>query len=127
MASVNLPDPLSRRHLREGALEASKALAFAKAYLEAGRELEAIDFFGAAVGSDVEAAADAPSQEARSALAALQEAAIERGDVFLMRMASAALGAEISPKKWQALADAATRVGRPKDAETAQRHATVGV
>ncbi|MBC8188507.1 MAG: hypothetical protein H8E78_09945 [Proteobacteria bacterium] len=120
---MKLPDPLSRRHLLEGTLEASKALALAKAYLEEGREVEAVDFLAAA-----DAVADGGAEakeEARSALLGLQEVALERGDVFLMRVASGALGEETSQKNWQALAEAAKNLGRERDAETALRLATV--
>lgn len=111
MARSKLPDPLSRRHLLEGTLEPAKALAVAQAYLEADRELDAIDFLGRA--------------EARDALAELQEKALERGDVFLMRAASAALGDEPESATWLRLAEAARGAGRERDAETAQRLATV--
>lgn len=117
MAETKLPDPLSRRLLLEGGLEPAKALAVAKAYLEDGREVEAIDFL-AAVGPDSNA-------EAREALCQLQTAALERGDVFMMRASSAALDEEPSAEKWRALAEAASRAGRSKDIETAERLATV--
>ena len=44
MAKVKLPDALARRHLLEGTLDAGKSRAYGEAYLEAGREIEAIDF-----------------------------------------------------------------------------------
>ena len=119
MAESKLPDPLSRRHLLEGGLDPAKALALAKAYLEDGREIDAIDFL-AAVGPDSNA-------EASEALCELQAAALERGDVFLMRAASAALDQEPSAETWRALVEAASRAGRLQDVETAERLATVGV
>ena len=115
---MKLPDPLARRHLLDGTLEASKALAIAKAYLEEDREVEAVDFLAAANADS--------SDEARAALVTLQEAAVERGDVFLMKITSSGLKEEPSQKTWQALADSATREGRSQDAETATRLATVG-
>jgi hypothetical protein len=115
---MNLPDPLSRRHLLEGGLDESKAASLAKAYMDEGREVEAIDFLSAAnPGSN---------PAAREALVALRDTALERGDVFLMRAVSAALDEEPSGEVWHALAEAATRGGRVQDAETAQRLATVG-
>lgn len=114
---MKLPDPLSRRHLLDGSLEASKALALARAYLEEGREVEAIDFLAVARSQS--------NEEARAALSGLRDEALERGDVFLLRVSSGALGEEPSRSTWQSLADAATRAGRSKDAETAQRLATV--
>lgn len=118
MANLKLPDPLSRRHLLEGDLEASKAIALADLYLEDGREVEAIDFFAAADPSS--------NAEARQALCGLQDIALERGDVFLMRAASVALDEEPSADRWRAMAEAASRAGRLQDVETAERLATVG-
>ncbi len=118
MAEIELPDPLSRRHLLEGDLDSAKALALAKAYLEDGREVEATDFL---------AAADPDSNaEAREALCELQRVAVKHGDVFLMCAASAALDEEPSAETWCALAEAASRAGRSQDVETAERLATVG-
>jgi hypothetical protein len=118
LANLKLPDPLSRRHLLDGDLEPAKAFALAQAYLEDDREVEAIDFLAAA-GPDSNA-------EAREVLLQLQAAALERGDVFLMRMASTALDEEPSAETWHSLAEAATRAGRLQDVETAERLATVG-
>jgi len=111
LAQTKLPDPLARRHLLEGNLDSGKALALAELYLEQGREIEAIEFFGKA--------------GARDALVALQEVAIERGDVFLMKSASTALDEEPSVERWQSLADAAVAAGRSHDADAARRLATV--
>ena len=116
MAKMTLPDPLSRRHLLEAGLEETKALTLAKAYLEEGREVEAIDFLSAAKADS--------NSDAHDGLVELQRAAVERGDVFLMRLASSALGDEPASETWQSLADAAVRAGRLRDAETAQRLAT---
>lgn len=111
MANIKLPDPLARRHLLEGELDAAKALAYGEAYLEAGREVEAVDFLAVA--------------EATDALAGLQTVAVERGDVFLMRIASGALGSDPPYERWTELAEAAIAAGRERDAETARRLATV--
>ena len=118
MAKSALPDPLSRRHLLEGNLDPAKALVYAQAYLAAGREVEAVDFLAASE--------PASNAEAQQALSTLREAALERGDVFLMRVTCRALADEPSAATWQSLADAAQRAGRLEDAETAQRLATVG-
>ena len=111
MAKTKLPDALARRHLLEGTLDAKKARAFADAYLEQEREIEAIDFLARA--------------EATDELARLQKAALERGDVFLMKAASAALGDEPNAQAWRDLASAAQAQGRPRDADAAARLATV--
>lgn len=111
MAQTKLPDPLAKRHLLEAALEPAKARALADAYLALGREIEAVDFLKRAGASDV--------------LASLGRAAIERGDVFLLRRVAQAEGHEPAPEVWRALADRAARGGRERDAETATRLATV--
>jgi len=119
LAQIKLPDPLSRRHLLEGGLDSTKAMAYARAYLEDGRDIEAVDFLSAA---DPES-----NEEAREALQSLQGTAIECGDAFLMRAASAALAEEPSAGTWRTLAEAAARAERAQDVETAERLATVGV
>ena len=111
MANLTLPDPLARRHLMEGGLDPQKARAYGEAYLAEGREIEAIDFFAMA--------------DAKEPLAALQSEAVQRGDVFLMRAASRALDDEPNSATWTRLAEAASAAGRERDAETAQRLATV--
>jgi hypothetical protein len=118
LANMKLPDPLARRHLLDGELESEKALGLAQAYLADDREVEAVDFFAAA-NPDW-------NSEARDALQKLQATALERGDVFLMRVTSAALGEEPSAESWRALAESASRSGRLEDVETAERLATVG-
>lgn len=112
MANVKLPDPLARRHLLEGKIDAAKARAIGEAYLAAERELEAIDFLARAEAGDV--------------LEGLEEAALERGDVFLYRAATSAEGRAVDAATWTRLAEAAERAGRERDAETAKRLATVG-
>lgn len=111
MAKMQFPDPLSRRHLLEGDLDEAKAAALAKDYLDNGREIEAIEFFAKAGDRD--------------ALVKLQGVAIERGDVFLMKAASAGLDDEPSAERWRKLADAARAAGRNRDAESALRLAAV--
>jgi hypothetical protein len=111
LARTKLPDPLARRHLLEAALEANKAKALADAYLALGREIEAIDFLALA--------------KADAELAALEATAVERGDVFLLRRVAVALGREPGAERWRALAAAASRGGRERDAESAVRLAAV--
>jgi len=118
LADSKHPDPLARRLLLEGDLESTKALVIARVYLEDDREVEAVDFL---------AAADpASNDEAKQALHDLQKSAVEHGDVFLMRAASAALGEDPSAETWRVLAEAADNAGRPKDVESAERLAKVG-
>ena len=63
--------------------------------------------------------------EADDVLAELANQALERGDVFLMRVASGARGEDPGPDAWRQLAEAASRHGRERDAESALRLATV--
>jgi thioredoxin-like negative regulator of GroEL len=118
LAKTKLPDALSRRHLLEGGLDPAKAFSVAEAYLEAGREVEAIDFLSAAKWQSHEGA--------RENLLTLRAAALERGDAFLMRAVTGTLGEDPSSDEWKSLAAAATQAGRVQDAETAMRLATVG-
>ena len=111
MARTKLPDPLARRHLLEAAIEPARAKALAEGYLARGREIEAIEFLAKA-GDE-------------TALVALEQAAVERGDVFLLRRVALALGREPGSERWRALAGAATRAGRERDAEAAMRLAAV--
>ena len=102
-----IPDPLARRHELEKALEPAKARAIGEAYLAEKRELEAIAFLEKAGASD--------------ALEKLCAAAIERGDAFLLREASSALGREADRASWVRLERAAEMQGREKYATEAKR------
>jgi hypothetical protein len=111
LAETKLPDPLSRRLLLDGETDPSRLKALGTAFLEAGREIEAIEFLAKA--------------EDRESLRTLQDAAVERGDVFLMKSASAGLKEEPPVARWRTLAEAATAAGRHRDAEAALRLAAV--
>ncbi len=102
-----IPDPLTRRHELEKALEPARARAIGEAYLAEKRELEAIAFLQKAGASE--------------ALEKLCAAAIERGDSFLLREACAALGREPERASWERLAAAAELQGREKYAAEARR------
>jgi hypothetical protein len=112
VARSKLPDPLEKRHLLEGDLDPARARALGETCLEAGREIDAVAFLAVAGVHD--------------ALRSLQEQALARGDVFLMRAASSALGEEPVSETWRSLAETASAAGRDADAETARRLATVG-
>ncbi len=111
MARKKLPDPLARRHLLEGNLDPAKAAAIGQAYLEADREVEAVDFLARGEQSET--------------LETLRATAIERGDVFLVRLVSGALDEELDAATWRRVGEAARAGGRVRDAETAARLATV--
>lgn len=106
-----LPDPLVRRHWLQKDMSASEALAVADAYLEEGRQMEAVAFLAKA--------------EADDRLAELAEAAVAQGDAFLLRAVAQARRQEPEPAQWLALADAAERAGLAEYAHTARRQAEV--
>jgi hypothetical protein len=109
MARPVIPDPLTRRHLVEGELDPKKALRIAEAYLEEGRDCDAVPFLGKA--------------EAREQLEAVRERAVESGDAFLLRQASGALGDKPGPERWRSLAANARRLGKEVSARDAERQA----
>lgn len=93
-----LPDPLKRRHLLEGELDADKALALGEAYLEQGQVLDAVGFLEKA--------------EATERLEELLEESIRNGDAFLVRAVAAALGKPLEAHHWKQVARAATELGK---------------
>ena len=102
-----IPDPLARRHELEKALEPAKARAIGEAYLAEERGIEAVAFLKKANASEL--------------LEKLCATAIERGDAFLLREASAALGREADRGSWERLERAAEAQGREKYALEAKR------
>jgi hypothetical protein len=109
MARSAIPDPLERRHLIERELSPARALAIAEAYLEQGREIEAIDFLRK--GEDSEH------------LAELRRQAQERGDGFLLRAVARATGHGPEREEWSRLAAAAEAAGNERYALDARRQA----
>ena len=109
MARPILPDPLKRRHVLAGEVDAERGRAIAQAYLEEGRSVEAVAF--------LEKVGDAEG------LNALGERAVEEGDVFLLREASLALCRDIDALTWRRLADSAAAGGKDLYAEEARRQA----
>ncbi len=107
MAKSAVPDPLARRHLVERDLDAAQALRIAEAYLAEERSVEAVEFLQKA--------------EAGERLAALREAALASGDVFLLRAVARAMGAAPTREEWQRAADAATAAGLERYAVEARR------
>jgi hypothetical protein len=106
---VEIPGPIERRHLVERDLSAEQALSYAQAYLEEGRDCDAISFLIMA--------------DAEDELAALQRRAIENGDAFLCRAVAAATGVAPEREQWRELAAAATAAGKERYAAEAQRMA----
>jgi len=109
VAKKGIPDPLERRHLIEGALEPSRALAIAEAYLAEGRAQEAVAFLKRANAAD--------------RLEGIWRQAVSEGDAFLLREAASALGREPDAATWSALAEAAGSAGRDRYAAEARRQA----
>jgi hypothetical protein len=110
--SEKIPGPLDRRLLIERDLPVEKCIGLAEAYLAEGRASEAVVFLKKA--------------DARDRLAALADDAASKGDAFLFREATQALGEEPSSDRWQALLDAAEASGKQRYAETARRWANRG-
>ncbi|HEY8119793.1 MAG TPA: hypothetical protein VII78_00620 [Myxococcota bacterium] len=102
-----IPDPLARRHELEKPLDPARARAIGEAYLAEKRELEAIAFLAKAGASE--------------ALEKLCATAVERGDAFLLREATSALGREPERASWERLERAAEMQGRERYAAEAKR------
>jgi hypothetical protein len=112
VAKSILPGPIERRHLIERDLSAAQALRYAEAYLEEGRDQDAIEFL-------IKAGAE-------EQLEAMRRRSIESGDAFLLRTLSVATGVAPGREQWKALAEAAAAAGKERYAEEALRHATRG-
>jgi hypothetical protein len=107
VAKQLIPDAIQRRHLLERELDPTKARAIADAYRAGGRLSEAVAFYAKAGAS--------------SELEQVAAAAVESGDVFLLKLACMSLGREPSSEQWRAAAEAAERAGRLRYASTARR------
>jgi hypothetical protein len=84
-------------------------MGYAQAYLEAGRDCDAIPFLVKA--------------DAQDELNAVLLRSIETGDAFLCRAVTTATGVAPESAQWQALADAASAAGKQLYAAEAQRQA----
>lgn len=109
MARSLLPDPMKRRHVLAGDLDAARACAIAEAYIAEDRLIEAVAFFAKA--------------EDEAGLNSLRDAAVERGDVFLLREVSTVLRSGIDAPTWKRTAEAAAAAGLDAYAEEARRQA----
>jgi hypothetical protein len=109
LAKTKIPNAIERRHLIERAMKPAQALRYAEAYLEDGRDGDAIDFLVKA--------------EATEKLQAMRERAIESGDAFLLRAAAAALDAPPERDEWRRLAVSAESAGLARYAAEALRMA----
>ncbi|MCP3983152.1 MAG: hypothetical protein GY723_02115 [bacterium] len=105
--AIRLPDPLKRRHLVEGEIDSAKALALAEAYLEEGRQQEAIVFLARADATD--------------RLEALLEEAVLAGDAFLVRQVAEAMDQEVPEAKWARVEERARELGKDRYASEASR------
>ncbi len=107
MARTRIPDAIQRRDLIEQKLDPARARKVADAYLEQDRVLEALPFLERA--------------EARDELAAIRDAAVSSGDVFLLRETALRLGEEPDADTWRRLAEVAAAAGKASYAAEAQR------
>ena len=112
MARSPIPDAIQRRDQLEQKLDPAKALRVGEAYLEQGRDFEALAFLARA--------------GAREPLEAVRDRAIESGDAFLLREAAAQLGEMPDSAAWQRLADAAGAAGKQAYAVEARRQVAAG-
>jgi hypothetical protein len=112
MARSPIPNPLERRHAIERDLAPARALSIGEAYLEQGREIEAIEFLR--------------KGEAAERLAELRARAIERGDGFLLRAVARATSSPPGRDEWKRLAEAARAAGKERYALDATRQAERG-
>lgn len=104
---MKLPDPIARRHELEKNLDPAKCIAFAEAYVEDGRAIEAVAFLVKA--------------EAHDRLRELANAAVTDGDAFLLREVATALEEEPEADAWRSLAAAAEAAGKTLYADEARR------
>lgn len=109
MAKSKLPGPIERRLLVERDLSTAQALRYAEAYLEVGRDQDAVEFLVKA--------------EAEEQLEAMRLRSIEAGDAFLLRTLSAATGVAPDREQWRKLAEAAAAAGKERYADEALRRA----
>ena len=105
MAKSKLPNAIERRHLIDRDLKPAQSLRYAEAYLEEGRDQDAIDFLVKA--------------EATDQLEAMRKRAIDSGDVFLFRSVSTAMGVTSERDEWRSLSKAARAAGRERYADEA--------
>jgi hypothetical protein len=92
-------------------LPEAQALAIAEAYLEDGRQIEAVDFLKAAGATEK--------------LEALLEEATVAGDAFLLRSVAATLSVTPDAARWKRLAEAAEAKGKSLYAELGHRKAEI--
>jgi hypothetical protein len=112
LAKSKIPNAIERRHLIDRDLKSAQSLRFAEAYLEEGRDQDAIAFLVKA--------------EAIEQLEAMRTRAIETGDVFLFRSVSSAMGVTSQRDEWRALSEAARAAGRVRYADEAMGMAERG-
>jgi len=106
---MKIPDSLKRRHLVEQDLDPKQALAVADAYLAENRIADAVEFLVKA--------------DAQDRLRELRQAAIDCGDIFLIRDLSHRLGEEPGESEWRTAAAAAEAAGKESYAIEARRMA----
>jgi len=112
VARSKIPGPLERRRLIERDMSDAQALALAESYLAEGRNVEAIDFLCKAGAED--------------RLASLRSAAVQAGDLFLLRAVAQATRQAPQSEEWAALARAAEAAGKDRYAAEALRQAERG-
>jgi hypothetical protein len=110
VAKSKIPGALERRHLIVKSQDASKDLAIAEVYLDAGRAIEALEFLAKAGASE--------------RLAELRATAVREGDAFLLRRVADTAALLPTKEEWSSLAAAAEGLG--KDAYATEAHRQAG-
>ena len=106
----DLPNPLEKREvLYSRGTEPAVLVTLGERFLAEGYPLDALNFF----------------TEARSipSLEQMHRQAREEGDAFLVEQTARALGRELSPEEWAAIAETARKLGKEAFARTALRKA----
>lgn len=107
MARRVIPNPLERRHVLEGKLDAARALKIGEAYLAEDRIIESIAFLRIASAGD--------------RLDELRRRAIETGDAFLLREVARAQERPAAPAEWAELVSGAAAAGKRLYEDDARR------
>lgn len=109
-ATAGIPDPLKRREILYGGTSKESLLAHARAYEEAGRCDDALQFF--------EQAGD------RQGLERMKQKAHEIGDAFMLKRIAKAMPDLVGPADWEAMVRRAEELGKTLYAEQARQALT---
>lgn len=110
---MQLPDAIERRNILYGEkATAEQRINLGDAYLAAGRQLDALEFYARA--------------EHQPGIAKIREVAVAEGNTFLAARLEQLGLPGLSPEQWQSLADNAASRGLELYAEKARKRAEAG-